>query len=336
MNKSTFDGVIRATASTTHPLQTNLEFVFTDFLPNKNKQGVQADEIANLIRTGLDQPVKAAFHHGKIGDHIFSVPVGHITEMEPRTDQVIGRAILYKDEFPDLIAHLETASASDAGVHFSWELYHADTQIDDAGISWLKDCVVAGVTIVANPAYAGRTPLLAMASTDKLEELEQQVDALQAQLNGGIESMDPVEQLKQQLADLTARVTEVESHATVADTTADIAPDVAALTSELEELRTFKSTVEKDQARAAILSTRREALKDTLSAEDFDKKADFIADLSEDQFKTFSESLAAVAQRSKQSASVRGGGMFMPDPIASADTSATSIPELAKALRANK
>lgn len=335
MPKAQLDGVLHAVASTTNPLITNLEFVFTDFLPNKNKQGVSSAEIDNLVRTGVDMPVKADFRHGKLGDHTFSIPVGHVTAMEPRTDQVIGRAILYKDEFPDLTAHLEKASASDKGVHFSWELYHGNSTIDDAGITWLQDCVVAGVTIVANPAYAGRTPLLAMASEDKLDELERQVAELQEQLsrNGSIDSMDPIEELKQQVVALTTRIDTL----TTPPTEEVVSPDVAALTSELDELRAFKKGVETQQARAAILTTRRDALKDVLAGDEFDKKSDFIADLSDEQFKTFTESLTTIAQKNKQSAGFRGNNSFVPDPISGSDVgNSTSISELAKAFRGAK
>lgn len=338
MEKTILEGSVKATASQKNPLQTNLEFVFTDFLPNKNKQGVPVTEVDNLLRTGIDQPVKADFRRGKLGDHSFSLPVGHITNMESRGDQVIGHAVLYKDEFPDLAGHLEKASASDDGVHFSWELYHGDHFVDDAGITWFTDCLVAATTIVANPAYGGRTPLLAMAAEDttqRVEELERQVATLEEQLSHseGIESMDPVEELKQQVAALTERLdamTRVEEP--VAEL--EVSPDVAALTSELDELRKFKSDYEKEQARAAVLTTRREALKSVLAGDEFDAKADFIAGLDEDQFKTFSESMAAAAAKGKQTASTRFNGI--PDPISGADNTPTDISGLAKALREKK
>src|SRR5688572_27337884 len=211
MDKLTLDGSLRATASQTHPLQTNLEFVFTDFLPNKNKQGVPIEEADNLIRTGVDMPVKADFRGKKLGDHPFSFPVGHITAMEQRADRVIGRAVMYKDEFPELASYLEKASAGEKGVHFSWELYHEDDNVDDAGVQWLRNCVVAATTIVANPAYGDRTSLLAIASTElqnRIEELERQIASLTH--DGGI-SMDPVDELKQQVTDLNSRLATVEA-----------------------------------------------------------------------------------------------------------------------------
>jgi hypothetical protein len=270
MDKTTLDGMLHATASLTNPLTTNLEFVFTDFLPNKNKQAVPVEEADNLIRTGVDMPVKADWRRGKIGDHTFSFPVGHITHMESRGTQIIGHAVLYKDEFPDLAGHLEKASASDEGVHFSWELYHGSHSVDDAGVTWFKDCVVAATTIVANPAYGGRTPLLAMASedmTDRIKELERQVAELQQLPHSGSTSpMDPMEKLTQDVTTLMQRFDDMEARvaAPLADPPATD-PDIAALTSELDELRQFKQQVEADQVRASVLlTTRREALKSVL------------------------------------------------------------------------
>lgn len=334
MTKQLLDGVLHATASETNPLITNLEFVFTDFEPNKNKQGVPVTEAENLVRSAIDMPVKADFRKNKLGDHAFSLPVGHITTMEHRDAQIIGRAVLYKDEFPDLAAHLEKASASTEGVHFSWELYHGGEYIDDAGIKWFKDCVVAATTIVANPAYGGRTPLLAMASEEantRIEELERQVANL---TQNGSKSMDPVEELKQLVAKLTERLDAVEATAQPEQQEEVVAPDVAALHTELEELRKFKKDAETAAARASLVNTRREALKDVMPEEEFTKKIDFIADLSDDQFKTFTDSLVAVAQKTKQSASFRvTGTLLTPDPIASSNSNGTSISELAEALR---
>lgn len=338
MEKTEFDGMLRATASQTNPLITSVEFVFTDFLPNKNKQAVALDEADNLIRTGVDMPLKADFRRGKIGDHAFSLPVGHITAMESRGDQIIGRGIIYKDEFPELAGHLEKASSSDAGVHFSWELYHGSHIVDDAGITWFKDCVVAATTIVANPAYGGRTPLLAFASedmTEKINDLERQIVELQSTNNGSSNHMDPMEELRHQIADLTQRFTTLEVTTVAAtDVVADavIAPDVAALTSELDELRKFKTDVETQQARAAVLATRREALKDVLTEADFTQKADFVVDLTDEQFKVFAESLTSVVQKSKQVASFRGASLT-PDPVVSSSPSGVSYTELGEALR---
>lgn len=342
MDKTTFDGLIKVTASQTHPLQSHVDFIFTDFLPNKNKQGVRETESQNIISTGVDMPIKANFNRGKLNDHDFTVPVGHITDMVQRDSDVVGHGILYKDEFPDLITHLEKASASENGVHFSWELYHGGKVIED-DVTWLTNVVVAGVAIVAHPAYSGRTPLLAMAGIDdmleeKVNELERQVATLTEQLShsGSSNSMDPMEEMKQRLDALDAQVVELGKRETPETNQETETPDVAALTSELNELRSFKQDVEKQQARAALLTARRTPLKDVLSDDEFAAKSDFIAGLDEDQFKTYTETLASVAQKGKQSSSDRSRSMPIPDSIVSNGTNGVSIKELAKAMKERK
>lgn len=339
MQKALFDGSLRASASETNRLQTHLDFIFTDFAPNKNKQGVREKEADNILRTGVNQPIKVDFRRGKINDHPYSIPVGPITSMEKVDDKIVAHAILWKDEFKDLAEHLEKASASDGGIQFSWELYYADKTIDDDGYMWLDDVVVAGATIVANPAYGGRTPLLALASEDdeRIQELERQVANLQSSHNRSTQSMDPMDELKQQVADLATQVADLATKLTEPHTDAsddsEQQPDVAALQSELDALRTFKAETEQHQARAALLTTRRSEMKDVLTGDEFDTKSDFIAALNDEQFKTFRDTLVAAAQKSQ-----KAGASFrfnMPDPISGNDNPHT-IESLAEALRAKR
>lgn len=342
MSKSTFEGSVKASASQTNPLQTNLEFIFTDFLPNANKQGVNRDEASNIIRTGKYQPVKVDFRRGKIGDHAYSVPVGPIIDLELRDDKIIGRAIIWKDEFGELTDHLEKASAAVDGVHFSWELYHDSKDVDDAGISWLNNCVVAGATIVANPAYSGRTPLLAYAAedmTNQVNELERKVASLSEQLlshSGSTISMEKLEELEQLITGLTARVDALidaqkpaESEAAIVDSGTE------QLTAELAELRTYKETTEAEKAKAAVLVTRRAALKDVLADAEFETKADFIVGLSDDQFKSYAETITTVLAKTKSTSSDRTQRQSLPDPLGE-QHQPIKMSELGKALREHK
>jgi hypothetical protein len=342
MNKTIFDATtdaIKVVASQTNPLQKQIEFVFTDFLPNKNKEGVREKEADNIIRTGINMPIKVDFRGGKVGDHPYSIPVGPITSMRRVGDQVHASAILWKDEFGELADYLEKASASEDGVHFSWELYYGGKSADDDGTTWYDDVVVAGATMVAKPAYAGRTPLLAYASEDfsnKVEDLERQVAALSEQLSHseGEKPMEPVDELKQQVADLEKRLVDLEAAKSTEEpveaSDEQQAPDVATLQTELEELRLFKSNVEKQQQRDALLASRRDVIKDVLSDDEYKAKSDFIAELSDDQFKTFTETLVTAAQKAqKVQSSLRNG---IPDPIGGSDGNVTTA-SLAEALR---
>jgi hypothetical protein len=46
----------------------------------------------------------------------------------------------------------------------SWEVFYKDVETDDGGVQWLKDCSTRAATLVGNPAYAGRTSVLALAA----------------------------------------------------------------------------------------------------------------------------------------------------------------------------
>ena len=327
MDKAQFTGLVKATSSDKqHPLQSVVEFVFTDFKPNKNKQGVKAAEASNIMNTGLYMPVKADFSGITIGDHKNAIPVGPIIEMAQREDTVIGKAVIWKDEFPDLTNYLEKASASEGGVQFSWEIYYKDQEIDDSGTQWLKDCVVAGIAIVGNPAYAGRTPLLSFAADqEKIQALESEVTTLTEQLSATKKREDEME-LEAVVAQLTALQTSVDGLAeklvalqpvVQEPAVAEVDPDVEALKSELEQLREFKADAERKQAQAELMNTRTQALSGLLTAEEITDRAEFILGLSDDQFTTYAASLQAVVAKSSTKKADASARVTIPDPLLS-------------------
>lgn len=341
MNKTTFDGYVKAASSQTHPLQTNLEFVFTDFQPNSNKHGIPRAEAENIIRTGINMPVKIHLNRGRVRGHAGAIPVGPIVEMYEKDDRIIGRAVVWKDEFGDVTDYLEKAAASDDGVQFSWELYYKDAVEDQGGISWLSDCVVAGAAIVADPAYAGRTYMLSLAEEDaanRINELEQKVEELQAAQNKGSQSMEPIEELRQIVQDLTQQVQGLtaklnESAATEPSET-PASENQEEVSQELAELRQFKADVEQKEARAELLKTRRAASKELISDDEFASKADFFASLSEDQFAAYVETLGSVVAKAKASASNRSHSSIIPEPLTGGTGgSQITIADLAKDLR---
>lgn len=341
MNKTTFDGYFKASADQTHPFQTNIEFVFTDFKPNRNKQGVPQSEAENIIRTGINMPIKVDYNNGKVKGHMGAIPVGPIISMGQSEDRIIGHAILWNDEFADLASYLEKASASDTGVQFSWELYYKEASIDSDGISWLQDCVVAGAAIVADPAYAGRTPLLAIAEEQSAMELDQ-IKAQVAELTDKLYSMLDALYAAMALPGSVDKSSGVEEQfATVlsalkgmSEKLASAESEIATTSVELAELRTFKQTAEAEKARAEVITTRRAALKDVITSAEFDEKIDFLLGLSEDQFTTYADSLVSVASKSKASASNSNQTFQVPDSLANGRTApAMTTAELAKALR---
>lgn len=346
MQKTTFDGYLRASANQAHPLQTNLDFIFTDFHPNKNRQGVPVSEASNIMTTGLNQPVKVNFTGGKVRGHSSAVPVGPIISMEQQGDKIIGRAIIWKDEYPDLTAYLEEASKDTEGVQFSWELYYQSAEADNSGVNWLQGCIVAATTIVADPAYAGRTHLLALAEEEKMdkEELQKQISELHDKLWGMLDVLYAAMSLPGAIDKAAGIETQfaavVEAAKGLAEAKAELETKIQTAeqkTVELEtsvaELKQYKEVAEAEKAKAEILDARRGALKDVLPIEEFNSKAEFFAGLNDEQFKVYTESLTKVAQSAKATAGVVSG--LVPDPITNShqnDNNPTRS-DLAKALR---
>ena len=65
-----------AKAESLHPFQTQIEFIFTDFLPNKNNQGIPIEEAQNIINTAIGMPIKISRAQEK--GHAGAIPVGPI------------------------------------------------------------------------------------------------------------------------------------------------------------------------------------------------------------------------------------------------------------------
>lgn len=342
--KAEFNGILRASASESNPLQSVIEFVFTDFQPNKNRQGVTQAEAVNIIRSGLNQPVKVNFLGEEVAAHKGAIPIGPIIELKHDDDKVIGKAIIWKDIYADFVTYLEKASASEGGVQFSWELYYRSSNTDGNGIQWLENVEVAGIAIVDDPAYSGRTPLLSFAeSRDKASKLSEQI----AEFVGG--QMDPsYEALQAQVAELTDKMYVMinQLYEALSEAAPDPAPadvesvmaefvnllsrlksgkeessaqaeslqsELDGLRTEVQELRTFKQDTEASAALAELTSTRKAALSAVMSEEDFAEKLEFILGLSQDQFEVFVASLQTVRNKSTSSVNDKKSNVPLPD-----------------------
>ncbi len=319
--QAVFDGLIKAVASENHPGQQLLSFVFTDYKPNKNKQAVPREEADNIIRRGMHMPVKISFASRKAKGHLGAFPIGPILSLREENERIIGEAVVWKNEFPDVAAYLEKASAEDSGVHFSWELLYADSEIDADGNQWLHGIVPAGITIVDTPAYQGRTPLLAVAEEQvHMEELQKRVDELLAQVTT---LTSAVAEKEKQIADLQSAVAEVQK-------------ERDALTTEAEELRTFKANAEKAQAEAQTLTSRKQKMAEAgveMPEDLFAKRKEMFISMSDEAFAAYVDDLVAVARSKDNKASASANEkIIIPDPI-TGNTSAPTVKEMVSAMR---
>lgn len=158
-------------ASATNPTLSWMDFVFTDDRPNDNGVGVRAEQFASLIATGIYMPLKVA--EGSIAPgHENALPLGVISSLTEKYDetnqskQIVGKAALWAEERPEDVASLKSAFAAGDKLQISWELLYSEDEVDDQGTRWLKDPIVRAATVVGVPAYAGRTPVLAVASLE--------------------------------------------------------------------------------------------------------------------------------------------------------------------------
>lgn len=174
------------TSDINHPFIKEIEVVLTDFEPNANGEGISRSEIDNVIRTSRLTPIKISVSESGYGGHTGAHPVGAITEAFVDTyegrDVIMGRAFIWKDQYPAVYDLLKTRADENEFIGTSWEVYYTSAE-EVNGINWLKDVVFAGTCIVDNPAYGNRTPLLSVAEEkEKMEELKKQIEELTAAL----------------------------------------------------------------------------------------------------------------------------------------------------------
>jgi hypothetical protein len=349
-NITRFNGMMTAKASEVHPLQSELSFVFTDYSPNANKQAVSKAEAANLIRTGLYMPVKVDFKGSGVGNHFGAIPIGPIISMEDDGERIIGKAVVWKDEYGDVVEYLEEKSKAEGGVQFSWELYYRQSSVDDSGVEWLGDTIVAATTIVDVPAYQGRTPLLSIAAEQRtLGELLQRIELLERQVaemkevQMAVESEEVIE-VEVEVETEVEIVPEVEAEAETEASDDAPAEDVPStdIEAELRELRAFKAAIEAEARKQEYTKKRRSSLTEAgilLSDDEFAAQLDFILALDDTAFDKFVQSLLLVQKASKSAASDKSesaGSDVIPDPVTGANSTNVTIAQMAEALRANR
>lgn len=168
-----------------------LNFVLTDNVPNSNKQGIPTTAFAGLVSSGLHMPMKVA--RGEIKDgHDGAEPLGPITSLTEKDNQVAGIAAIWKEYRPEDYDMLKQMSEAGESIDISWELRYSESSKDDDGIEWLMDPCVLAATIVGSPAYSGRTPVTTVASktnaadttvdTTELDALKETVEALKTEV----------------------------------------------------------------------------------------------------------------------------------------------------------
>lgn len=351
MTQAQFIGKLRAIADETHPLQTILEIVLTDFEPNKNKQQIPDSEADNLIASALHMPIKINYANGKHKGHAESIPIGTIKDAWREGDQILARSILWKEEFPEIDKYLKTATAEHEYLGTSWEILYKNSETLD-NIEILHGCVFSSTVIVDNPAYGFRTPIRSIAEEkesmeeqeklEKLVEIESAFYQLLDMVYNAYEKVCAEMERKERVAresgalvmaqDAIAQLTSILS--SLEQTSAASAEVTIKLTEALSELETFraeKAQAEKAQAESELLINRRSILATigvTYTDDEYIAQHQFILSMNDETFNGF----VALAERlPKAKAEIKDKTINLPEPIG--DIEDRSIKTIVQAIR---
>lgn len=167
------------------------KIIVTDDEPNLNKQRIPLEEFNNLIKTGLYTPIKMTESEISDGHEVAQgKPVGTITQMAVDGNRLIALSALWKRERPDDIDLLKKMYSEGNPPQVSWELSFSESKEENDGVEALYGTSLNGLTILSNPAYAGRTPFIAMSekknkeaySVEELEKAKETISSLEEQM----------------------------------------------------------------------------------------------------------------------------------------------------------
>ncbi len=209
-----------------NPNYTWVTFVLTDDRPNENKHRIPKEEFANVIKTGMFMPIKMALGEIKEG-HNEARPIGVVTHLKEEGNKIKGLAALWNHERPDDVGLIKQQFTDGHPLNLSWELHAVENPTEDGTVD-LSDIIMNATTLVGMPAYAGRTPVLNVASRQKEEIPMEELEQLKADLEAVKAARDA---LQTELSELKA------SHEA-------LVTEHAALVTEKDQLAAFKAEID--------------------------------------------------------------------------------------------
>lgn len=264
-----------------------MKLVLLDDGFNANRQRVPREEFANVIKTGQYMPIKMAY--GEIEDgHENAFPLGVMAHLKTNGNTIEALAALWRRERPDDIDFLKEKYDKGEPIDFSWELTFTDSELSDDGET-LKEVSMNAATIVGEPAYAGRTPAVAISSDDtkgdkkKMDENTITKEAHELELN------------KLETAHKEAMAEEVKAKE-------DVEKALAELQEQYDDLKKFKDEYDAEQAKAARLNDIKTkfAEAELKVAEDyFETKAEVLLAMEDSQLDFFIQELVAAMASKK-------------------------------------
>lgn len=275
IDKLEIDEMAASASISLNPNVAWMKFLLTDDKHNANRQRIPREEFANVLRTGLFMPLKMAY--GEISEgHDSTFPLGVMTHLKTEGNSIQALAALWDKERHEDVEFLRKHYSEGKSIDISWELTYTDEEAEDDGVA-LKNVSMNAATIVGMPAYQGRTPAMALSSTEG-------------------DSMDTIEKTEHERL-LTEQKQQFETKITELQTNLDsVQKELNELKPKYEDLATFKQTIEEAEAKKTKLASIRKRFQDAsldITDEYFNERAETFAGMSDEQLEFFVQELIA-------------------------------------------
>lgn len=281
VDKLEIDEMAASASISLNPNVAWMKLLLTDDKYNANRQRIPREEFANVLRTGLFMPLKMAY--GEISEgHDNTFPLGVMTHLKTEGNSIQALAALWDRERHEDVEFLKNRYSEGKGINISWELTYTDEENEDDGVA-LKNVSMNAATIVGMPAYQGRTPALALSSTEEGDSME-----------NTIELTEHERLMNEQKSQYDAKISELQASLETVQT------ELTSLKPQYEELANFKKTVEEAEAKEKRLASIRQKFVDAsleITDEYFNERAESFAGMSDEQLEFFIQELVAAFEK---------------------------------------
>lgn len=297
-----------------------MKILLLDDKHNANRQRIPREEFANVMRTGLFMPLKMAY--GEISEgHDDTFPLGVMTHLKTEGNSIQALAALWDRERHEDVEFLRKRYSEGKSIDISWELTYTDEVDEDSGVA-LKNVSMNAATIVGMPAYEGRTPALALSSTEEGDSM----DTIEKTEHDRLLN-EQKEQFETKIAELQASLEAVQN-------------ELTELKPQYEELANFKKTIEEAEAKKVRLDSIKQKFVDAnleITDEYFKERAESFAGMSDEQLEFFIQELVAAFKpaEGEGKASISITSKTVP-PIKTPESGSVTPEEIVKYLREKK
>lgn len=197
-----------------NPNLTWAEVIVTDDKKNGNNMRIPKEEFGNIVKTGIYSPLKLgvepAGHQEAIGK-----PIGVFTsfsEVEKEgSTELHGLVALWPKEREEAVATLTEMLKDGNSPQVSWEVEYLNEDSDEDGAKVLRNVVFNGAAVVAQPAYGGRTPIVAIAEIEESEmEVSAEVEDLKKEIQALKEENDVLKQFQNEVKAQAEKIAKLE------------------------------------------------------------------------------------------------------------------------------